>query len=518
MYQVLYQNEPLLKSKYFLIGVLSVFVLCIHLYTNIFASYGIFRDEFYYLACARHLSLGYVDQPPFSIYVLAIINFIIGHSLFAIRLLPAILSALNVLIICLIVDEIGGGKFAIFLAGLAFIVAPIFLGMYTIYSMNSIDIFLWTMAAYIIVIMLNRREQKHWIGLGIVIGIGLLNKIGVLWLAFGLFAGLLLTKERAQLKTKWPYISAVIALILFSPFIIWNITHDFAHLEFIRNATSQKYSGLNAIDFIKGQFLILNPISAVVWIAGLYYFFFDENGKRFKILGIIYVVTFLILIINGHSKSEYLAAAYPMLFAGGSILIEKIVKNKYLHWVKFVLPILMLSLGVIAAPFALPILPVENFIAYSHMLGRKPSSSENKKLSELPQFYADMFGWQNMAQTISDVYLSIPKNERQEVVIFASNYGEAGALEYYSKKFPMPRIISPHNSYWYWGKDIKGFNAAIVIGYSFQDVKQSCKNVIQLAVIKNIYCMPYENNLPVFYATDFKYSFSRIWNSSKSFQ
>ena len=173
------------KKDSLLIYGLSAVPLILHLYTNIFASYGIFRDELYYLSCASRLDLGYVDQPPFSIWVLGIIRFLIGDSVFTIRLIPAFLGAGTVFITGLIVKRMGGGKLAITISSLSVIFAPIFWGMNTFYSMNSFDIFLWALAIYVIVLILQEGKNSLWVWFGIILGIGLLNKISFLWLGFG---------------------------------------------------------------------------------------------------------------------------------------------------------------------------------------------------------------------------------------------------------------------------------------------------------------------------------------------
>ncbi len=251
---------------------ISALTLLIHLYTNLFASYGIFRDEFYYLACTNRLSAGYVDQPPLSIYLLAFWKMIFGNSLFAIRLLPAIIASLTVYFTGLLTARIGGKIIAVLIACITLTFSPIFLAMNTFFSMNTFDHFFWVLSVYFVVRIIQNKKPVFWILLGITLGLGLLNKISIAWFGAGLFAGLIFTPLRFHLRSKYPYIAAAIALIIFSPFIIWNFTHDFAHLEFIRNATAFKYNGLTPIDFIKGQLLLPGPFSVLIWLPGIFYF------------------------------------------------------------------------------------------------------------------------------------------------------------------------------------------------------------------------------------------------------
>ena len=498
--------------------VLSFLKLVIHLGTNAFASYGIFRDELYYIACSNRLAFGYVDHPPLSVYFLSLSRLIFGESLFAIRLFPAFAGAFTVLLTGLLVRKLGGGKSAVILASLAVIFAPIQLGMTTVYSMNCFDILLWTLLAFIVILIVKDNKPKWWIVLGLLMGLGLLNKIGMLWFGFGFFLALLLTKLRRNLITKWPWIAGALAFLIFSPFIIWNVLHDFAHLEFIRNARMFKYAGVGPKDFIFGQMLLQNPITLPLWLAGLYFFFFHKNGKKRRILGIIYSVAFLVLLISGQSKPEYLSPAYPMLFAGGAVLFERLFNGKYCRWLKFAFPGVIAISGILLAPLSLPILPVKKFINYSDFIGIGPSTYEGKELAQLPQSFADMFGWENMAATVAGIYHSLPIEEKSKTIIFARNYGEAGAIDYYRKKYDLPTAISSHNNYWLWGYGDDAAEIVIFLGGERDNHIKYFSHVELAAIIKCEYCMPYENNLPVYICRNKIINTSELWESMKHYE
>ena len=511
-------NKKDSKTIFILIAGLSFLKLAIHLGTNAFTSYGIFRDELYYIACSNRLALGYVDHPPLSIYLLSLSRQIFGESLFAIRLLPAFAAAFTVFVTGLFVRKIGGGKSAVILAALAVMLAPIQLGMNTVYSMNCFDIILWALLAYTVVLIIEKNKPKWWIVLGILMGLGLLNKIGMLWFGFGFFLGLLLTKARRYLLTIWPWIAGALAFLIFSPFIIWNVQHDFAHLEFIRNARMFKYAGISAKDFVLGQILLQNPVVLPLWLAGLYFFFLHKDGKKFRVLGIIYMAAFLILLVSGNSKPEYLSPAYPMLFAGGAVLFEKLFRRKCCRWLKFAAPGVVAVSGLLLAPLALPVLPVKTFIEYSEFIGMGPVTYEGKELAQLPQYFADMFGWENMAATVAGVYHSLPVEEKSKTIIFAENYGEAGAIEYYRKRYDLPMVISSHNTYWIWGYGGNAAEICICLGGERDDYLKYFFQVEQAAVIRCKYCMPYENNLPVYVCRNKRINISEIWESMKHFE
>lgn len=504
------------KNTRIIIYSVSLFTLIIHLYSNIFANYGIFRDEFYYLACTNRLSAGYVDQPPLSIYILAISKLIIGESLFAIRLLPAVIAALTIYLTGLLTARIGGNSFAVLTATVTLALSPIFLAISTFFSMNTFDHLFWVLSAYFIVRILQENKPLFWILLGISLGLGMLNKISIAWFGLGFGAGLLLTQYRVYLKTRWPYITALIAVLIFSPFIIWNITHDFAHLEFIRNATRYKYNTITPADFVGGQLLLPGPAAILIWLPGLLYLLLGREIKKYRILAIIFLTTFIILIINWHSKSEYLAPAYPLIIAGGGLFVEKIFTGKSYYRLKYAVIFLIVLTGFISIPLAMPILPVKTFISYSKLIRVGQQNSENKEMGDLPQFYADMFGWEDLAKDVSSVYTALPDSQKSETVVFAGNYGEAGAIEYYSSKYNLPPVICPHNSYWFWSDpDNNDIKTIIVIGGNTEDHKSTCRDVTLAAVHKTKYSMPYENNLPIYICRDIYRSLKEVWRQAR---
>jgi len=503
-----------------ILSILVVIKLFIHLFTNIFAGYGIFRDELYYLACTNRLDLGFVDHPPLSIYLLKVSSLLFGRSLFPLRILPAIAGALTVLFTGLTVKKMGGRGLAVSIAGLSIISAPILLAMNTFYSMNCIDILLWSIAAYLVLVVFQEKSPRFWIILGVVLGLGLLNKISMAWFGAGLALVLLVTKNRKNLVTPWPYITALIAFLIFSPFIIWNMTNDFAHLEFIRNATQFKYSSISPVDFLLGQLLLFHPFTIPIWLAGLFFYFFNKKAIEFRPLGIIFITVLLILLVNGRSKPEYMAAAFPIVFAAGGAQWERWIVHKKWIWLKYGLPGLLVMGGILTAPLALPILPVETFISYSRAIGMGQGNYESKELAALPQFYADMFGWEKMARTVSEVYASLPPGEKEHTVVFAGNYGEAGAIEYFSTKYPLPPVVSPHNNYWiWWGREHRGkeVKTVIIIGGKQEEHLRSLEKVEPVALFKCTYCMPYENNKTIFVGRDLRRSLEELWKELKQF-
>lgn len=511
------EHQRRLGNDIFLILGLALATLAFHLLVNAFGGYGIFRDEYYYIACSKRLAAGYVDQPPLAMFLLAASRAVFGVSQLGLRVLPAVAHALTVILAGLIALKLGGRRTAVRLACLTTFLAPVIIGHTNIYQMNAFAALFWALAAYLLVLIVNGSRPGHWVLLGIVMGLGLLNKIDFLWFGVGLAAGLLLTDMRRHLKTPWPYAAAGIALLVFSPFIHWNVTHNFAHIEFIRNAIAGKYSGLTRLDFLAGQALLPNPVNMLLWVPGLLFLLFDRDGRRYRVLGAIYVAALAVLLANAHSKAEYLGPAYIMLFAAGGVALERWADRGRRRWAVTSFAALSVLTSLMLLPFAVPVLPVETFIKYSAAVGVKPSTSEEQSLSQLPQSYADMFGWEGLARDVSAVYMALPTAERASTVVLARNYGEAGALEYYAGRYPLPRIISTHNSYWYWGYPEEGFRTVIVLRGSEEDHRKSCDEVVLAATHTCRYSMPYENDMPIYICRGIRVTPAELWKREKNF-
>jgi 4-amino-4-deoxy-L-arabinose transferase-like glycosyltransferase len=504
---------------------LAALSLLVHLFANAFTAYGYFRDELYYIACSEHLDIGYVDQPPFSIYVLGVNRLLFGDSLFALRLVPAFLHALTVFLTGLMARELGGGRFAQTLAAVAALFSPIYLAMHTVFNMNCFDILVWTAASYTLIKILREPDDHHaeqptkrWITLGIILGLGLLNKISVLWLGAGITVGLLLTPRRRWFRTRWPWIAGGIAFLLFLPYIIWNLQHDLAHLEFIRNASGDKYASATRLAFIAGQVLLQNPLALPLWIAGLFFLLFDKNGSQFRLLGIVYAVAFLILLTNGHSKPEYLSPAYTMLFAAGGIISERLTAPLTWRWVRPGYLVLLLVGGCALAPLAMPTLPVEAYIKYQDALGVSPATAEAKQLEKLPQFYADMFGWEEKAAAVARVFNTLTPEEKARCAIFADNYGRCAAIDFFGARYGLPKSIGKHNNYWIWGPRQYTGEIVIILGGNPDEHTKWFEEVTVADTTSCTYCMPYENHLTISLCRKLKMPLQEVWAPDKHYE
>jgi hypothetical protein len=477
--------------------------------------YGYFRDELYAIACSKHLAWGYVDQPPFSEFVLALSGHLLGYSLFALRLLPAVCGGLVAFLVGLIARELGGARYAQALTATAFIIGGIYLAIDNYYSMNCFDHLFWVLAIYLLVRILKGSDTRLWVLFGLVAGLGLENKYSMGFLGLGLIAGLALTPARKHFLDKWLWVGGALALAIFLPHVLWEIRNHFPTAEFIHNVTFKKNLPMTPGGFLRECVLLVHPFTLPLWLAGLIYLFFSRQGRKFQILGWIYVAV-LGILLSTHSKPYYFAPAFLAVLPAGAVAIEVYVARHPWNWIKpAYLTVLVLG-GALTAPLALPVLPVETFMRYQKWLGIRPSSEERgEKLRSLSQMYADMFGWPEMAAQMAQIYNHLSSEERADCVIGASNYGEAGALDFFGKKYGLPNAISTHNNYWFWGPGTKPGKVLLVIGGSKENYERMYEEVRQVATFADHYAI--ESGKPIFLCRKPKRTLQEVWPNIHNF-
>ena len=502
------------RSDVWILCYLALLTIAIHFLSN--GGYGYFRDELYGMACGRHLAWGYVDHPPGLAVMAWVTHHLLGDSLFALRFFPAICGGLIVLLTGLAARELGGGRYAQALAAVAVMVAPVYLGIDNYFSMNCFDQVFWALLGYIVIRILKGGDPRLWLVFGLLAGFGLLNKYSVGFLGFGILVGLLLTPARKQLLSPWPWLGGGLAFLIFLPHILWEIHNGFPTLEFIHNATALKNLPQTPLQFVGASILQMHPLTLPIWLAGLTFFFGGEVGKRFRLFGWVYL-SILVVFLLTRAKPYYLSPAYLFLLAGGAVAIEAFLGRRNWNWIRPASLALLLAGGAVLAPYVLPILPVETFLRYQDFMGLKAPQEEKAKQARLPQQYADMFGWENMAATVAGVYNSLSPEEKEKCVIGASNYGEAGAIDLFGSKYGLPHAISSHNSYWMWGPGEKPGEVAIVVGGNPDVYRHLWEDVRQAATVNCPYAMPYETDLPVYLCRQPKISLQEAWPHLKEF-
>ena len=478
--------------------------------------YGIFRDELYYLACANHPAFGYVDQPPLSIFVLIIWRTLFGDSLVSLHILPALVSAGWLTGVGLLARELGGRPAAQVLAAALAFAGPQAWGMHGYYSMNVFDALFWIGACLMVARLLRTGDQRYWLFIGVWLGVGLMNKISLLWFAAGLVISLLPSYRRRWLLRWRPYAAVGLTLILFSPYIIWQVTHDWPTLEFMRNAMRYKFVERSLAGLLGGMILEMNPLTLPLWGGGLLMLVLYRPLKDFRPLAWLFLAVLTILAISGSAKPQYLGPAMPILLAAGAVGFQMLLNKRW----RFLLPVLsliMLLSAYLLLPFAIPVCTETEYIALAQKAGVTPATDEKKELGSLPQHFADRHGWENLARTLSTVYLSLPAGEREQCAILVENYGQAGAVDYYRKNYPLPPVLCGHNNYYLWGPPEETPQVVIVYGIESDDLVDEFAKVETVAEVDNVWSMPYERHRLVRIGRQPYRTIQSIWPELRNF-
>jgi len=478
--------------------------------------YGFFRDELYYIACSHHLAWGYIDQPPLIALVAWAARHLFGDSLVGYRILPVLTGGATVFLTGLLARELGGGRLSQFLAAVVILLAPLSLAFNSILTMNAFEPLFWLLCAWLAVRIVKGDSPRLWLLMGATAGMGLENKHTMLVLVLALIAGFALSRQHhsalfSPFRSKWIWLGTLLAFVLFLPNLSWEAFHGWPQFEVVRNAQQFKNVPLSPLQFLGEQILFMQPLALPIWLGGLCWYLFAGEGRRFRFLGWAYlIVVSIFIVLNG--KSYYAAPIYPVLAAAGGVAFEHLTARLDWRWLRFAYPAVLILCGLASIPFGVPLLPVETFIRYSEAVPYARSvKTERDATVALPQIYADMFGWVNMAGTIADVYHNLPKTEQANCAILAGNYGEAGAIDFFGPKLGLPRAISGHNNYFLWGP--RGFSGECVIlfGERAEINKNFFGEVERVATISDADAMPSEQNVAVYLCRKPQAALSVLW-------
>jgi len=474
------------------LALLTALTLLLHFFA--IRHYGFFRDELYYMACGRHLAWGYVDQPPLIAGAAWLSARLFGNSLVAIRIFPALAGAATVLLTGIFARSLRGGLFAQSLAAIAVLFAPACLAFTGFFSMNAFEPLFWLGCAWLVLLILDGGSPRLWLLFGLLAGVGLENKHTMLVFGFALLCGLLLAGHFKMFQNPWFWLAGLIAFLIFLPNLLWEIAHGIPQFEVVRNAQLYKNEPIGPGRFLLDQTLFLQPLTYVLCLGGIAWAFLSREGKRFSFLGWSYLIVLALFIVL-HGKSYYVLPVYPALVALGAVAFERFISNSFLR-TSFVCLIVMG--GLIALPLGLPVLPIDTFLRYLKVVPYGNVKTERDATVALPQLYADMFGWQNLAESVAQVYRSIPAEQRANCAIAAGNYGEAGAIDYYGPALGLPPAISGHNSYYDWGPRNYSGECVIIVGERSNELIQYFGDVHLAATTSNPYGMPTERAVPIY--------------------
>jgi Dolichyl-phosphate-mannose-protein mannosyltransferase len=494
----------------------AIFAFVLHIF--LYKGYGFFRDELYFIACSHHLDWGYVDQPPGVAVLSWAGRLLFGDNLFAVRFFPIVFLCLQILFVGLTVRAMNGSRFVVALACLCTFAVPQYFGTW----LNT-DMFMdtgWAACAWIAARILRGDSPKSWLLFGLFAGLALQGKHAMVLFGFAFVVGLLLSPARRHVAGPWLWAGGFLAFLIALPNLIWEYRHHWATYELLSNiAQSDKNRVLGPLEYLRSNIDSFTYIPSLIAFLGLGWLLFARTGRAYRALGWTWLISYVLMVLL-KGKAYYLTPVYSTLFAAGSVAlaagIDLLGNTRARTIAKSVVVLLVLANGMIGWPFAMPMMPVEKFIAYSEALGVKPSSAETSVLAKLPQQYADQFGWKEMTAEVARVYNAIPPDQRKDCGIFAQNYGEAGAIDYFGRAYGLPSAISGHQNYFYWGPREYTGSCLVVIGDTRDHLRLKFETVIEEGETFHPYAMPFENHRRIWLVRGPKFgTLQELWPSLK---
>jgi hypothetical protein len=435
----------------------------LHTATN--GQYGFHRDELASLDDARHLAWGYVAYPPMIAFVGRFGLDVFGPSVWGVRLLSAITQAIVLVLAGLMAGEMGGNRFAQGLAALATAVTPVALGSGAIMQYITFDYLWWVLAAYCVTRLLRTGEARWWVAIGAAIGLGMMTKYTMGFLALGIVTGVVLTDARRYLASRWLWLGVLVSVLIVVPNIVWQAEHHWITFDFLKNIHARDVRIGRTEGFLPDQIKVSTGLFTLpVWFSGLLALFFWRELKRFRMIGWMYLVP-LVLFIVAKGRGYYMAPAYPMLMAAGAVWLERwagSLRPFRRRAVQVVLIALLATNGALVVAIVLPVAPI--------------GSRWFEVTSKLNGDIRKEIGWPDLTAEVARIWNSLPPEQRAHAAILATNYGEAGALDTYGPALGLPHPFSGVNSYWALGYPKPEPQTTIVVGLSGEYMDKNFEN------------------------------------------
>ncbi|MGN6532411.1 MAG: glycosyltransferase family 39 protein [Ginsengibacter sp.] len=446
------------------------------------------RDEFLYLAEAHHLAWGYMEVPPL-LSVFAWFTNLFGTTMFWLKFWPSLFGALTYIIVGRIILSFGGKVFALFLGLLPFIFGA-YLRVHFLFQPNFLEIFFWTMIAFSILGFIQTQKNFYLYLFGISAGLGMISKYSVSFFIISILLALLFTRNRKIFLNKHLYFASLIGFLIFLPNLLWQYNHHFPVIVHMQELHQFQLQYISPVGFLIDQ-LLMNLPCVFIWIAGLYFVVFKEDGK-YRVFAWAYLFVILLLLYF-QGKNYYSLGIYPVLFAFGAIRLERFAVKHSAVW-KVVFILIPFALGIPLVPLYLPVYAPEKLAAYykaKHMEKTGFLKWEDLQDHPLPQDFGDMLGWKEMAEKTAKAYSSLSDEEKKQTFIFADNYGEAGAVNYYGKKYDLPIVHSDNASFLYWIPDSVHIDNLLLITDDKQEMQHDFLKDFSSVILSDSITHPY---------------------------
>lgn len=499
-------REPHVRSAFFPIVVFAAAKVLFHLLTN--DGYGFHRDELATIDDAKHLAWGYVAYPPVTPFF-GRLSLLAGDPTPAtMRFLPSVAQSIVIVLAALIARHFGGGRRAQWIAALATAIAPVSLAASALYQYVTFDFLWWVLIAYFIVRLASSRDPRWWVPVGAAIGLGVMTKYTILLYVAGIVAGFFATDLRRHIRSGWLWAGVGVSLLIVAPHLVWQMQHDFITADFLEHIRTRDVRIGRTDGFIVAQFVTAsNPLTVPLWIAGLVSLFAARRFAKFRIIGWMAVVPFVLFVI-ARGRGYYLAPAYPMLLAAGSAQLVAWLDTRSapVRRVALGAVIALLILGSSVAIVALPIAPIGSpLFAFA--------SRENDDLRE-------EVGWPELVAEVARIHRALPANERARTGIFCANYGEAGAVNLYGPAHDLPAAISNVNSYWLRGAGPNPPPDMIVLGATREDLEPFFESVTlagRTPVVAGVQNEETTDHPEIFLCRGIRQPWEKVWSSIRSF-
>ena len=487
--------------------------LALHLYVLAVTQFGVHRDEFLYVAMGSHLRLWRMDFPPLIAILANVSRALFGDSLASVRVLPALEGAVLIVLAALIARELGGGRFAQALAATCVLAAPLYLRASTLFQPVILDQIWWTAALYGVVRLARTDDARWWLLVGAALGLGLLTKFSIAFVGVALLASMLVTSQRRWLATRWPWIAAGLALVVGSPSIVGQLRLGFPVLGQMHDLQETQLTHVTWLGFVADQPLMLGIVAWAVALAGVVALVATKRFEQYRVVGLTCLFAFVLLLVL-HGKSYYAGPIYPALLAAGSVGLERIRRPIVGAAVRGGTIALVIAFGAVALPIAVPMLSPEATARYAARLGVGSAVRTNRgELDQLPQDFADMLGWEEQARALASAYRSLSPDEQREAVIIGNNYGEAGAAEFYRRRYGLPPVVSTAGSFWYFGPGELPGRVTITIGETIPGMQRFFGDVREAAHLVSPWSVREERDRRVLIARQPKTTLQAIWAS-----
>jgi hypothetical protein len=491
--------------------------------------FGYYRDELYFIDCAKHLAWGYVDQPPLVPFI-TWLTAPLGYPVWGLRFLPGLLSGVTVLFGCAIAREFGGRGFAQTLTALTIALAPGLIGIAYGLSTELLSPAAWTVLIYLTIRLVKTQDVRLYVPIALVVTLAMYAKYSIAGCAVALAIGLLCGGHAKLLRSPWLAFGVALTMVLVLPNALWQIRHGLPMLEVVHNDQLNRHAlanGMadespnrwtNALYMLGLQFAYNNPLFSPVWIWGLGWLWAyraqGQIGRPYRFLTVAYLLLLGVLILT-IGRGYYIQGVYPALFAAGAVAVERALQSRP-RWSRAAVLAAAFVGGLPMFPLSLPVLSLPAYMAYERAIGLSRPTPPDGKSHLINPMFADQLGWKTMTQTVAGAYWSLPAAQRTITAVFADRYAYAGALDYYGPRYGLPTVISPNNQYYLWGT--RGYSGRSVLAVGATDywlLLHWFGSVRQIAVYRNDYRWMLEGPLPIYICTRPRVPLAVMWPAFK---